>query len=142
MREKIVNEFWWLAYDQVKMKLSFYVLLLNMNLVDNIYKGGETRVRGVGSDLSFSGLMKLAEEVVRLMQPLPEIVMGPLPSLNDIVTTMSDDDASDQMHDDYAEDDTINYNDDNYVGGHDDCLEEDKGDDNDISDCNHTDDGT
>ncbi|EOY00137.1 Uncharacterized protein TCM_009686 [Theobroma cacao] len=32
--------------------------------VDDTYKGGETRVRGVRSDLSFSGLVKLVEEVV------------------------------------------------------------------------------
>ncbi|EOY16790.1 Uncharacterized protein TCM_035670 [Theobroma cacao] len=32
--------------------------------VDDTYKGGETQVRGVGSDLSFSGLVKLVEEVV------------------------------------------------------------------------------
>ncbi|EOX94140.1 Uncharacterized protein TCM_003396 [Theobroma cacao] len=34
------------------------------NWVDDTYKGGETRVRGVGSDLSFLGLVKLLEEVV------------------------------------------------------------------------------
>ncbi|WRX23009.1 Transposase [Theobroma cacao] len=32
--------------------------------VDDTYKGGETRVRGVGSDLSFLGLVKVVEEVV------------------------------------------------------------------------------
>ncbi|EOX99034.1 Uncharacterized protein TCM_007662 [Theobroma cacao] len=32
--------------------------------VDGIYKGGESRMRGVRSDLSFVGLMKLVEDVV------------------------------------------------------------------------------
>ncbi|EOX93558.1 Uncharacterized protein TCM_002448 [Theobroma cacao] len=36
-------------------------------------------------------------------------------------------------------DDTIDWNDDDYVGGHDDCLEEDRCDDNDIPYYNHAD---
>ncbi|EOY03550.1 Uncharacterized protein TCM_018663 [Theobroma cacao] len=55
---------------------------------------------------------------------------------------MSDDYAFDQMHNDYVKDDTTNLNDDNYVGGQDDYLEEDRGDNNDIPDCNHVYGGT
>ncbi|EOY25983.1 Uncharacterized protein TCM_027361 [Theobroma cacao] len=54
--------------DQVeKMEKDMRGLMDNLLLMityDDTYKGCETRVRGVGSDLSFSGLVKLVEEVV------------------------------------------------------------------------------
>ncbi|EOY26215.1 Uncharacterized protein TCM_027653 [Theobroma cacao] len=83
------------------------------------------------------------------MQPSPGNVVSPLPFAKDTVMVVSDGSASDQMDDDYEEDDTTDWNDemdnnceDNYVGRHDDCSKEDKGDNNDILDCNNSDGST
>ncbi|EOY32164.1 Uncharacterized protein TCM_039739 [Theobroma cacao] len=76
------------------------------------------------------------------MQLLPANAIGPLLFSKDTMTTVNDDDAFDQMNDDYVEDDTTYWNDDNYVGRHDDCLEEDRGLDNDIPNCNYSDGST
>ncbi|EOY31759.1 Uncharacterized protein TCM_038888 [Theobroma cacao] len=51
------------------------------------------------------------------MQSSLENALGPLPFAKDIVTVVSDDDASDQMDDDYVEDDIADWNDDDYVSG-------------------------
>ncbi|EOY16500.1 Uncharacterized protein TCM_035290 [Theobroma cacao] len=76
------------------------------------------------------------------MQSSPTTVVGALSFSNDIVMVMSDDDAFNQMYDDCAEDDTSDWNDDDYIGGHDDCLREDRGLDNHISNCNYADGST
>ncbi|WRX24479.1 Transposase [Theobroma cacao] len=46
--------------------------------VDGIYKGGESRMRGVTSDLSFMGLMKLVEDVVGVNSEIDEIELHAL----------------------------------------------------------------
>ncbi|EOY13857.1 Uncharacterized protein TCM_032532 [Theobroma cacao] len=46
--------------------------------VDGSYKGGESRMRGVKSDLSFVGLMKLVEDVVGVNLEIDEIVLHAL----------------------------------------------------------------
>ncbi|EOY25960.1 Uncharacterized protein TCM_027324 [Theobroma cacao] len=66
------------------------------------------------------------------MQPSFKTAVGLSLFSNNITMIISDDDAYDQMHDDYVEDDTTEWNDENYVGENDDCSEEDRGDDNDI----------
>ncbi|EOY03524.1 Uncharacterized protein TCM_018625 [Theobroma cacao] len=80
------------------------------------------------------------------MQPLPTNAMGPLPFINDTVMVVSDDDKFDQMDNDDEKDDIADWNDemdddyeDDYSSRHDDCSEDDRGEDNVISDCNHAD---
>ncbi|XP_017976417.1 PREDICTED: uncharacterized protein LOC108661933 [Theobroma cacao] len=48
--------------------------------VDGIYKGGESRMQGVRSDLSFVGLMKLVEDVVEVNLEIDEIELHALVS--------------------------------------------------------------
>ncbi|WRX22911.1 Transposase [Theobroma cacao] len=74
--------------------------------------------------------------------------LGPLSLANDIVMVVSDDDASDQIEDDVEEDDTADWNhglrydcEDDYVGRHEDCSEDDRVEQTDIPDCNHADGG-
>ncbi|EOY19385.1 Uncharacterized protein TCM_044483 [Theobroma cacao] len=76
------------------------------------------------------------------MQPLLKNATSLLPFANDTMMVVSDDNAFDQMDYDCAKDDTTDWNDDNYVGRHYDCLNEDKGDDNSIPNCNHVDGST
>ncbi|EOY32111.1 Uncharacterized protein TCM_039611 [Theobroma cacao] len=107
--------------------------------VDDTYKSSETRVRGVGSDLSFSGLMKLVKYVVRVNSQNHKIELHAL--LNHVARVsrlvISDDEDlaktdiahwNDEMEDDCA---------DNYIVRHDDCLEEDKCENKNIPECNH-----
>ncbi|EOY21842.1 Uncharacterized protein TCM_013984 [Theobroma cacao] len=159
--------------------------------VNDTYKGGETRVRGVGRDLSFSGLVKLVEEVVgvnshneielhtllshavgvsrtvikddedvasilrdeRAVVVFMTVKAGNANNIlhehaNDTMMVVSDDDASDQIEDDVEKDDTVDRNhelrydcEDDYVGGHEDRLEDDRVEQTDIPDCNHADGG-
>ncbi|EOY16581.1 Uncharacterized protein TCM_035390 [Theobroma cacao] len=75
--------------------------------------------------------------------------MGSLPFTNDTLMVISDDDAFDQMDAVCEKDNIVDLNDemdddceDDYIGRHDDCSEEDRGEDNEIRDYNHVDGST
>ncbi|EOY08810.1 Uncharacterized protein TCM_024017 [Theobroma cacao] len=112
--------------------------------VDDTYKGGETRVRGVGSDLSFSGLVKLVQEVVGVNSHSNEIELHAL--LNHTVgvscAVIRDDEDVESILRDKRNSELEDDCEDDYVGEHDDYSEDDKDEHNDISDCNHVDGST
>ncbi|EOX99078.1 Uncharacterized protein TCM_007693 [Theobroma cacao] len=121
-------------YDLPNVKL---MITYGGHWVNDTYKGGETRVRGVGSDLSFSGLVKLVKEVVGVNSHNNEI---------ELHTSFS---HASEIEDDVEENDTADRNDelcydceDDFVCKHKDRSEDDRVEQTYIPDCNHADGGT
>ncbi|XP_017973468.1 PREDICTED: uncharacterized protein LOC108661405 [Theobroma cacao] len=135
--------------------------------VDDTYKGGETRVRGVGSDLSFLRLVKLVKEVVGVnshneielhasLSHATGVLCAVIKDDEDVVSILRDERAvvvfvtvkagnANKFH---MKDDTADQNrelrydyENDYVGGHEDCSEDDRVEQTDIPYCNHVDSG-